>query len=65
MAIVPWSEYLTATDGRKPIEKGGSAGVYYEDYNLDNAYWRYTWTHFTLEPHPEFVEVNRMDFAYE
>lgn len=61
MPIVTWKEKLEAIGTEKPIVKGGSAGVYWEDYNLPDGYWRYTWTNFTLDPHPEFVEVNQMD----
>lgn len=34
MAIVSWQEKLKATGTLKPIAKGGSGGVYWEDYNL-------------------------------
>lgn len=61
MAIVTWQSKLDATVGKKPVAKGGSAGVYWEDYNLPDGYWRYTWTNFTLDPHPEFIEVNQME----
>lgn len=61
MAVVTWQEKLKATGTLKPIAKGGSGGVYWEDYNLFDGYWRYTWTNFTMSPHPEFVEVNRME----
>lgn len=62
MTIVSWQDKLNATDGVKPALKGGMAGVYFEDYLLHDGYWRYTWTNFTLDNHPEFVEVNRMEF---
>lgn len=61
MPIVTWDEKVNAVNGRKPVAKGGMAGVYFEDYQLGDAYWRYTWTNFTLKPNPEFLEVNRMD----
>lgn len=61
MAIVSWIDYVNATNGKKPVAKGGGAGVYWEDFNLPDGYWRYTWTNLTLEPHPEFLEVNLMD----
>lgn len=61
MTIVTWAEKLNSTTGKKPVAKGGMAGVYFEDYQLDDGYWRYTWTNFTIDPHPEFVEVNLMD----
>lgn len=60
-AIVSWQDKLNSTGTLKPIAKGGSAGVYWEDYNLPDGYWRYTWTNFTLDNHPEFVEVNFME----
>lgn len=65
MTMQTWQEYLNATDGKKPIAKGGSGGVFFEDYNLPDGYWRYTWTNFTLKPHPEFVEVNLMETGDE
>ncbi|AEO14552.1 hypothetical protein MT_57005 [Pseudomonas phage phiPto-bp6g] len=61
MTTVTWTEKLASTAGNKPVAKGGMAGVYFEDYQLPDGYWRYTWTNFTLDPHPEFVEVNLMD----
>lgn len=61
MAIVSWQAKLDATIGKKPVAKGGMAGVYFEDYNLTDGYWRYTWTNFTLDNNPEFVEVNLME----
>jgi hypothetical protein len=61
MAIVTWQQKLDATVGKQPIAKGGGGGVMWEDYNLPDGYWRYTWTNFTLEPHPQFVEVNYME----
>lgn len=60
MAIVSWIDYVNVTKDKTPIAKGGGGGVYFEDYNLSDGYWRYTWTNFTLEPHPEFIEVNLM-----
>jgi len=60
-AIVSWQSKLDAIGSLKPIAKGGSAGVYFEDYNLHDGYWRYTWTNFTLAAHPEFLEVNKME----
>lgn len=61
MTIVTWQSKIDATDGKKPIAKGGGAGVYFEDYNLPDGYWRYTWTNFTLDNHPEFIEVYKME----
>lgn len=61
MTVVTWQEKLDAIGTEKPIAKGGNAGVYWADYKLDDGYWRYTWTNFTLDPHPDFVEVNNMD----
>lgn len=61
MAIVTWQAKLDATANSLCIAKGGSAGVYWEDYNLSDGYWRYSWTNFTLDDHPEFVEVNYME----
>lgn len=61
MTVVTWQEKLDAIGTHKPVENGGSAGVYWADYQLPDGYWRYTWTNFTLDPHPDFVEVNQMD----
>lgn len=61
MTVVSWQAKLDATVGKKAIAKGGMAGVYFEDYTLDDGYWRYTWTNFTLNPNPEFVEVYFME----
>lgn len=61
MPTVTWQEKLDSTNGYLPVKKGGMAGVYFEDYNLPDGYWRYTWTNFTLEPHPAVVEVNLMN----
>lgn len=61
MTMQTWQQYRNATDGKKPVAKGGMAGVYFEDYNLPDGYWRYTWTNFTLDPNPEFVEVYLME----
>lgn len=62
MTVVTWQAKLDATVGKKPVAKGGMAGVYFEDYKLnDGYYWRYTWTNFTLDPNPEFVEVYFME----
>lgn len=61
MTMQTWQEYLNATSGQKPIAKGVGGGVFFEDYNLPDGYWRYTWTNFTLIPNPEFVEVNLME----
>ena len=61
MAIVTWADKLSSTTGKTAIAKGGSAGVYFEDYDLPDGYWRYTWTNFTFDAHPEFVEVNLME----
>jgi hypothetical protein len=62
MPIVSWQDKLGSTDGYTPVAKGGSAGVYWEDYNLPDGYWRYTWTNFTLDANPIHVEVNRMEY---
>lgn len=61
MTIVSWQEKLESIGDHKPVASGGSTGVYWADYQLPDGYWRYTWTNFTLEPHPDFVEVNQMD----
>lgn len=61
MAIVTWQSKLDATSGKQPVKRGGSGGCYFEDYNLSDGYWRYTWTNFTLDSYPEFVEVNYME----
>lgn len=61
MSVVKWQEKIDATFGKKPVDKGGMVGVYFEDYQLDDGYWRYTWTNFTLEQNPDFVEVYKMD----
>lgn len=61
MTIVTWQEKVNSTDGHLPVAKGGSAGVYWADYNLPDGYWRYTWTNFTLDDHPDTVEVNLME----
>lgn len=61
MPIVTWQEKLDSIGTHKPVANGGSAGVYWADYHLPDGYWRYTWTNFTLEPHPDFAEVNQMD----
>lgn len=60
-AIVSWAEKANSTAGKIPVAKGGMAGVHYEDYELHDGYWRYSWTNFTLDDHPEFVEVNLME----
>lgn len=61
MTVVTWQEKLDAIGTHKPVASGGSAGVYWSDYHLPDGYWRYTWTNFTLEAHPDFVEVNLME----
>lgn len=61
MPVITWKEKIEAIGTEKPIAKGGSAGVYWADYNLPDGYWRYTWTNFTLDANPEFVEVNLME----
>lgn len=61
MAIVSWQEKVNCTVGKKPVAKGGAGGVYFEDYQLNDGYWRYTWTNFTLFNNPDFVEVNLME----
>lgn len=61
MTIQTWEEYLNVTKDKTPIAKGVSGVVFFEDYNLPDGYWRYTWTNFTLNKHPEFVEVNLME----
>lgn len=60
-AIVSWQSKLDATVGKKAVASGGGSGVYFEDYDLHDGYWRYTWTNFTLDSHPEFIEVNLME----
>ena len=61
MTIVTWQEKLDATVGHKPSVRSNVGGVYYEDYMLNDGYWRYTWVNFTLDDHPDFVEVNLME----
>lgn len=61
MTSVTWQEKLDATNGFKPVEFSNVGGVYYEDYNLYDGYWRYTWTNFTMDDHPETVEVYKME----
>jgi hypothetical protein len=59
-AIVSWQSKLDATAGIKPVARSHIGGVHFEDYELHDGYWRYTWTNFTLNDHPEFIEVNKM-----
>lgn len=61
MSIVSWSEKVAATEGLKPIARYNVGGIYYEDYKLNDGYWRYSWVNFTLSDNPEFVEVNLME----
>lgn len=60
---VTWKEFKRITKGEEPAQKGGGGGVYFEDYDRHDGYWRYTWTHFTLKPNPEFVEVYNMGYS--
>lgn len=60
MTIVTWDEKVSATQGKKPVNKGGSGCTYFEDYILQDIYWRYTWTNFTLNT-PETVHVFQME----
>lgn len=61
MTKVSWKEKVDATHGVLPIKSHHSAGVHYEDYRLGgDVIWRYTWTNFTLNEHPKFVEVYNM-----
>jgi hypothetical protein len=62
-AIVTWQSKLDATNGIKPVAHSHIGGVHYEDYELPDGYWRYTWTNFTLDDHPEFIEVNLMEYG--
>lgn len=64
-AIVTWQSKLDATLGKKPVARYHSCGVHYEDYELHDGYWRYAWTNFTLDDHPEFIEVNKMEVALD
>jgi len=66
MAIVSWGKKLECTvgAGKKPVAQYHSCGVHYEDYELHDGYWRYSWTNFTLNDHPEFVEVNKMEVEF-
>lgn len=57
---VSWAEKLNATKGKQPIKKSDVGGVHYEDYKLDDGYWRYTWVNFTLND-PTDVEVYLME----
>jgi hypothetical protein len=61
MSVVSWQDKLDATYGVLPIKSYHHGGVHYEDYRLAcDIIWRYTWTNFTLNDHPQFVEVYNM-----
>lgn len=62
MTSVTWEKFKSSTKDQKPAMKGGSAGVYFEDYDRHDGYWRYTWTNFTLDSNPKFVEVYNMGY---
>lgn len=60
-AIVTWGKKIEVVGQEKPVARYHHGGVHYEDYNRHDGYWRYSWTNFTLDDHPEFVEVNLME----